>query len=85
MRSTRDDDADDARDEEPSVGWRPIGEAAFWGSIFVVLTLVAFGLGEGLGKKDPVAQKPAEGEANPPPVETPKDEEAERERKAQEL
>src|SRR4051794_11842571 len=60
------EDHEEGHDEEEVEsalgGWRPIGEAIFWGVIFLGLTLVAFSLGEGIGVKRPLADKGTESE-----------------------
>ena len=58
----RDEVDDDEGAESGLGGWRPIGEAIFWGVIFLGLTLVAFSLGEGIGVKRPLADKGIEPE-----------------------
>jgi uncharacterized repeat protein (TIGR01451 family) len=58
----RDEDLDDEGAESGLGGWRPVGEAIFWGVIFLGLTLVAFSLGEGIGVKRPLADKGIEPE-----------------------
>lgn len=78
-RRSRSDDDEDEEDEEldeeetSSIGgWRPFGEALFWGAVFLGLTVVAFSLGEGIGVKRPLADKepvPEKLEPDPEPVE----------------
>jgi uncharacterized repeat protein (TIGR01451 family) len=75
-RSDDDDDSpeDDENDEEveaPLGGWRPVGEAVFWGVVFLGLTLVAFSLGEGIGVKRPLAHKEPDLEKTETPVPEP--------------
>jgi hypothetical protein len=72
-----DDEGDDSAaddDEEvsgPLGGWRPLGEAVFWGAIFTGLTLVAFSLGEGIAVNRPLAEKTLEAEKAAEPAPTP--------------
>jgi len=60
--SEEDFDEEDEEIESSLGGWRPIGEAVFWGVVFLGLTLVAFSLGEGIGVKRPLADKGQEAE-----------------------
>src|SRR5262245_22672228 len=72
--SSEDDAGDDEENEAALGGWRPFGEAVFWGVVFLGLTVVAFSLGEGIGVKKPLAgkeieaEKPVEKQPQPEPA-----------------